>query len=217
MIQTVLFDLDGTLLNTLTDLANSVNHALEVHQLPQRTTQEVRAFLGNGIHNLIEKSVPEGTDAALLEDVFRSFKAHYLDHGLDFTAPYEGIIPLLQSLQQKEVKMAIISNKVDAAVQQLNAKFFADYMDVAVGEKPNIRRKPAPDSVVEAMSQIGAQPETTLYVGDSEVDFATAQAAGVKCALVTWGFRDELDLRQLHADYYISEPMELLEVVSLKD
>lgn len=214
MIKTVLFDLDGTLLNTLTDLSNSVNYALSSHHLPQRTELEVRSFLGNGIHNLIEKSVPENTPSELLEDVFQSFKSYYLQHGLDSTAPYPGIISLLKALQQKSVKMAIISNKVDTAVQQLNKKFFSDYIGIAVGEKPQIRRKPEPDSVLLAMKALDANPATTLYVGDSEVDYETAHSAGIRCALVTWGFRDRLDLEDLHADYYVNSSHELMAVIS---
>jgi HAD hydrolase, family IA, variant 1 len=216
MIKTVLFDLDGTLLNTLTDLFNSVNYALNSHHLPQRTELEVRSFLGNGIHNLIEKSVPENTPSELLEDVFQSFKSYYLQHGLDSTAPYPGIISLLKALQQKSVKMAIISNKVDTAVQQLNKKFFSDYIGIAIGEKPQIRRKPAPDSVLLAIKALDANPATTLYVGDSEVDYETAHSAGIRCALVTWGFRDRLDLEDLHADYYLNSPHELMAVISEK-
>jgi len=214
MIKTVLFDLDGTLLNTLTDLSNSVNYALNSHHLPQRTELEVRSFLGNGIHNLIEKSVPENTPSELLEDVFQSFKSYYLQHGLDSTAPYPGIISLLKALQQKSVKMAIISNKVDTAVQQLNKKFFSDYIGIAIGEKPQIRRKPAPDSVLLAIKALNANPATTLYVGDSEVDYETAHSAGIRCALVTWGFRDRLDLEDLHADYYVNSSHELMAVIS---
>ena len=216
MIKTVLFDLDGTLLNTLTDLSNSVNYALNSHHLPQRTELEVRSFLGNGIHNLIEKSVPDNTPSELLEDVFQSFKSYYLQHGLDSTAPYPGIISLLKALQQKSVKMAIISNKVDTAVQQLNKKFFSDYIGIAIGEKPQIRRKPAPDSVLLAIKALDANPATTLYVGDSEVDYETAHSAGIRCALVTWGFRDRLDLEDLHADYYVNSPHELMAVISEK-
>lgn len=214
MIKTVLFDLDGTLLNTLTDLSNSVNYALNSHHLPQRTELEVRSFLGNGIHNLIEKSVPENTPSELLEDAFQSFKSYYLQHGLESTAPYPGIISLLKALQQKSVKMAIISNKVDTAVQQLNKKFFSDYIGIAIGEKPQIRRKPAPDSVLLAIKALDANPATTLYVGDSEVDYETAHSAGIRCALVTWGFRDRLDLEDLHADYYVNSSHELMAVIS---
>lgn len=213
MIKTILFDLDGTLLNTLTDLANCVNYALNANQLPQRTTAEIRAFLGNGIRNLIEKSVPQDTSTALTDKVFQAFKAYYLEHSLDFTAPYEGIRELLAILKERGVKMGIISNKVDAAVQQLNRQFFDTYMDIAIGEREGVRRKPAPDSLLFAMEALNATAETTLYVGDSEVDYETAKAAHLRCALVTWGFRDESELRTLNADYYINKAEELLELV----
>lgn len=213
MIKTILFDLDGTLLNTLTDLANCVNYALNANQLPQRTTAEIRAFLGNGIRNLIEKSVPQDTSTALTDKVFQAFKAYYLEHSLDFTAPYEGIRELLAILKERGVKMGIISNKVDAAVQQLNRQFFETYMDIAIGEREGVRRKPAPDSLLFAMEALNATAETTLYVGDSEVDYETAKAAHLRCALVTWGFRDESELRTLNADFYINKAEELLELV----
>ncbi len=213
MIKTILFDLDGTLLNTLTDLANCVNYALNANQLPQRTTAEIRAFLGNGIRNLIEKSVPQDTKTALTDKVFQAFKAYYLEHSLDFTAPYEGIRELLAILKKRGVKMGIISNKVDAAVQQLNRQFFETYMDIAIGEREGVRRKPAPDSLLFAMEALNATAETTLYVGDSEVDYETAKAAHLRCALVTWGFRDESELRTLNADFYINKTEELLELV----
>lgn len=213
MIKTILFDLDGTLLNTLTDLANCVNYALNANQLPQRTTAEIRAFLGNGIRNLIEKSVPQDTSTALTDKVFQAFKAYYLEHSLDFTAPYEGIPELLARLKERGVKMGIISNKVDAAVQQLNRQFFETYMDIAIGEREGVRRKPAPDSLLFAMEALNATAETTLYVGDSEVDYETAKAAHLRCALVTWGFRDESELRTLNADFYINKAEELLELV----
>ena len=213
MIKTILFDLDGTLLNTLTDLANCVNYALNANQLPQRTTAEIRVFLGNGIRNLIEKSVPQDTSTALTDKVFQAFKAYYLEHSLDFTAPYEGIRELLAILKERGVKMGIISNKVDAAVQQLNRQFFETYMDIAIGEREGVRRKPAPDSLLFAMEALNATAETTLYVGDSEVDYETAKAAHLRCALVTWGFRDESELRTLNADFYINKAEELLELV----
>lgn len=139
--------------------------------------------------------------------------AYYLEHSLDFTAPYEGIRELLARLKERGVKMGIISNKVDAAVQQLNRQFFETYMDIAIGEREGVRRKPAPDSLLFAMEALNATAETTLYVGDSEVDYETAKAAHLRCALVTWGFRDESELRTLNADFYINKAEELLELV----
>ena len=210
---TLLFDLDGTLLDTLSDLCNSVNYALRQHALPPRSRQEIRAFLGNGIHNLIERSVPAQTPSLLLEEVFCTFRNHYVQHSLDTTLPYPGILPLLAELRQRNVQMGIVSNKLDPAVQDLNRRFFADFMQIAVGESAGMRRKPHPDIVWKAMRQLQARPDETLYVGDSEVDFHTARAALLPCALVTWGFRDEPELRTLGADYYISAPADLFPLV----
>lgn len=212
MIKAILFDLDGTLLDTLTDLTNSVNHALRSHQQPERTMQEVRAFLGNGIRNLVRKCVEEGTSETEYEAIFQSFKAHYVNHCLDTTAPYSGILPLLSELKARGVRIGMVSNKLDAAVQDLNARFFADYISVALGESESIRRKPHPDGIEEAMARLGVQASETLYVGDSEVDFQTAQASGLSCALVLWGFRDEVDLRKLGAAYYLDKPEQLLTI-----
>ena len=211
---TLIFDLDGTLLDTLADLHASVNHGLRVHGLAERSVPEVRAFLGNGIHNLIERSVPEGTDPAQLEAVFADFRSHYLEHSLDKTGPYPGILPLLERLHNAGVRMGIVSNKLDPAVQDLNRRFFADFMQVAVGESAGVRRKPYPDSVLEAMRRLGAAPAETLYVGDSEVDYATAQAAGIACEIVLWGFRDEPEVRALRADFYARTPADIWDTVA---
>lgn len=210
---TVLFDLDGTLLDTLGDLAASVNFALTKHRLPQRSIEEVRAFLGNGIRNLMEKAVPERLDPNTFEAVFADFRTHYVAHSLDTTRPYPGIETLLTDLKKNGVRMGIISNKLDAAVQDLNRRFFSSFMGVAVGESPIVRRKPNPDAVLEAMRRLRARPETTLYVGDSEVDFATSRAAGLPCALVLWGFRDEPQLRALKAEHYAHDAAELRAVI----
>ena len=214
MYSTLIFDLDGTLLNTLNDLASSVNHALSTHHLPLRSQREVRAFLGNGIHHLIAQSVPSTLSEAEVEVVFQSFRSHYLEHCLEQTAPYPDIMSLLQALRRRGVKMGIVSNKLQPAVSELHRLFFADFIDIAIGESTTTRRKPHPDSVLSAMEQLGSTPQTTLYVGDSEVDHATARAAGVGSALVLWGFRDESDLRLLNADHYISSPLELLSLTT---
>lgn len=214
MYDTFLFDLDGTLLNTLTDLSASVNHALRAHHLPERTSEEVRAFLGNGIRNLIARSLPTDAPQESLEPVLHTFRAHYLCHSLDTTAPYPGITSLLDRLKARHAQMGIISNKVHAAVEALNARFFAPYMDLAFGETPTRRRKPAPDALLQAIEQLGARPERTLFVGDSEIDHAAAHAAGLPCALVLWGFRDAPLLHSLGADHYLSTPADLLPLAS---
>lgn len=214
MYNTVIFDLDGTLLDTLADLAASVNYALRTHHLPERSITEVRAFLGNGIKRLMLQAVgKEQEDDAFLA-VFHTFREHYMAHCLDATRPYDGILPTLEAMQQRDVKMAIVSNKLHPAVQELNRHFFARYITTAVGESATVRRKPNPDAVLAAMQALGSKPEECLYVGDSEVDWLTAQHAGIDCALVLWGFRDEDYLRTLSGvKAFLSKPHDLLMLV----
>ncbi len=189
VIDTVIFDLDGTLLNTLEDLADSVNAALMQNGLPPRRVQEVRAFVGNGVYNLMVKAVGSESHPCFAK-AFADFKAHYALHCMDKTAPYEGIMPLLRELSEKGYKLAVVSNKFDPAVKALNEQFFAAYIPVAIGERELVRKKPAPDSVFAAMKELGSQAETCIYVGDSDVDLFTAENAGIPCISVTWGFRD---------------------------
>jgi len=211
---TLLFDLDGTLLDTLPDLACSVNHALAAHGLPPRSRREVRAFLGHGIRQLMLQAVPAGTDEARFEAAFATFRAHYMAHCTDRTAPYPGIMPLLAALRQLRVRTAIVSNKLDPAVQELRRRFFADCIPLAIGESAAVRRKPCPDSLLEAMRRLGSVPEQTLYVGDSEVDIEAARRAGVSCATVLWGFRDEAFLRRAGATLCVARPLDLLSLLS---
>lgn len=191
--QTVIFDLDGTLLNTLDDLHASTNYALTHHGLPTRTIGEVRQFVGNGIRNLIRLAVAPHTDDKLIDEVHATFDAHYSAHHLDRTAPYPGIVELVRMLREKGVGCCVVSNKGDYAVQPLVEHFFPGLFDVACGEreKDGIRRKPWPDTVLACMRELGASKESTVYVGDSEVDLLTAKNAGIPCIIVTWGFRDE--------------------------
>lgn len=213
MYRTVIFDLDGTLLNTLEDLKDSTNYALRSCGFPERTSEEVRRFVGNGIHKLIERAVPDGTEEDKLEQVFQIFRSYYVTHCQIKTKPYEGIMELLESLKQKGCQMAIVSNKNDVAVKELAEQYFEDYIDIAIGEREGIRRKPAPDSVFEAMRLLGAKSSECVYVGDSDVDRATAQNAGLACVSVTWGFRDEEELCRLSPEYMIRQPEELLEIL----
>lgn len=192
---TVLFDLDGTLLDTLDDLTDAVNRTLSRCCLPQRDRREVRSFLGNGARYLMEHAAP-GVAGERFEQLLRDYKADYDANCRVKTAPYPGIDALLRALRAAGCRTGIISNKPDSAVQPLYEAFFADTMDTAVGEREGIRRKPAPDTVLAAMERLGAAAEQTLYVGDSEVDIRTAQNAGVDCASVTWGFRDPEELKR---------------------
>ena len=207
----VFFDLDGTLLDTLGDLAGSVNYALRKHGLPECSLQEVRSFLGNGIVRLMQGAVKNAVQGAAFEEVFQTFRSHYLEHCLDTTQPYPGILPMMEKLREAGVKMAIVSNKLHPAVQELSRRFFAELVTSAVGESETVRRKPNPDGVLRALMEMGSRPEEAVYVGDSEVDWETARNAGLRCALVCWGFRDEEFLRTLPGTFaYAQSPDDLL-------
>lgn len=191
----VLFDLDGTILDTLGDLCDSVNFALASAGFPARTLDEVRRFVGNGILKLVERALPDGSDLAAIDRVYETFKAYYRDHCAIKTAPYAGIPELLASLGASGVKLAVVSNKADFAVQSLCERYFEGVFDYAVGERAGIRRKPAPDSVNEVLDHFGIGCAEALYIGDSEVDVETAKNAGIDCIAVDWGFRDAALLR----------------------
>lgn len=215
MLNTVVFDLDGTLLDTLGDLAGSVNYALRKHGLRECSLQEVRSFLGNGIVRLMQNAVKKAVEGVAFEEVFQTFRSHYLEHCLDTTQPYPGILPMMEKLRESGVKIAIVSNKLHPAVQELNRRFFADLVTSAVGESETVRRKPHPDGVLKALEELGSRPEEAVYVGDSEVDWETARQAGLRCVLVLWGFRDEDFLRGLPGvQAYLKSPDDLLRVVT---
>ena len=210
---TVIFDLDGTLLNTLEDLADAVNFVMRANQYPERTIEEVRHFVGNGIRRLMEQAVPEHVTGEEFERVFEEFKKYYTEHCQNKTCAYEGIMPLLGCLYEKGYAMAIVSNKNHAAVCELNDIYFKEYINVAIGQKDGIRKKPAPDTVIQALKELGKDKEKAIYVGDSEVDFATAKNSGMDCALVTWGFRTVEELAEFSPTAFIDKPEELLGVL----
>lgn len=212
-IKAVIFDLDGTLLDTLDDLTDAVNTALEKYHLPLRTREEVRRFIGNGLRNLMLRAVPDGDKFPEFEELFVFFKEFYRTHCDRKTGPYEGIFSLLAELKNKNISMAIVSNKFDLGVRALNEKFFAEYIDIAIGEREGIGRKPAPDSVNEAIRLLNVEKTHTIYVGDSDVDIMTAKNAEIDCISVTWGFRDEDFLRQHGAEVIIAQPQELLNYI----
>ena len=206
-----IFDLDGTWLSTLGDLAASTNHALRAHHLPERSIEEVRQFVGNGVKKLIERAVPSGTDDQLRESVFCSFRAHYLAHSLDTTEPYPEVLVTLRCLKERGAKIGVVSNKLQAGVTDLCQHFFKGLVDVAIGEREGIRRKPSPDMVVEAMRQLGAQKDNTVYIGDSDVDIETAKNSHLPCISVEWGFRNHDFLLEHGATRLIAHCKELLE------
>lgn len=210
MYEFIVFDLDGTLLDTLTDLHASVNFALEKFSFPKRSKEEVRSFVGNGIAMLIRRAI--GRETPLFEQVLNEFKAHYAAHCADETQPYAGILPLLQELQARGVKTAVVSNKADFAVKKLAKAYFNGLLLEAVGEDEarGIRKKPAPDSLFSVMEKLGADKQKTVYIGDSEVDIQTAQNAGVDCISVTWGFKDKAFLIESGANNLVDSPDEIL-------
>ena len=209
--QTAIFDLDGTLLDTLDDLTDSVNHTLATFGYPVKTREEIRNAIGNGARLLIARSLPEGTSEERITEIHEAYHQWYAAHAQVKTAPYDGILPLLDELHRRGIRMAVVSNKGDAQVKPLVASYFPQ-IDLAMGERKDFGKKPCPDSVLDVMKQLNATPETTLYVGDSEVDVLTAQNAGITAVAVTWGFRDKELLSSHNPDYLIHFPLDLLEL-----
>lgn len=211
MIKTVIFDLDGTLLNTLEDLKDSTNYALVQFGFPQRSLEEVRHFVGNGVQKLIERAVPAICDKETCKKCLAVFKEHYSQNMYNHTAPYVGILDVLKKLQQNEIKIGVVSNKFDFAVKELCKKYFTDLVDVAIGQADDVPKKPAPDGVFKAMKELRAEKSLTVYIGDSEVDVQTAKNSELPCVGVTWGFRDEKDLDG--ANVIVNSPEELIEAI----
>ncbi len=208
---TYIFDLDGTLLDTLNDLAVSTNYALHWAGMPEHSVDDVKVFVGNGVKKLIERAMPDGINNPKFEMTYSKFKEHYIEHSMDTTKPYPGILETLAELKKNNKKIAVVSNKFYDATQKLCSHFFSDYVQVAIGERESIRKKPAPDTVVEALRQLGAEKETAVYIGDSDVDVNTAKNSGLPCISVLWGFRDKNFLIEHGATNFISEPNQLLD------
>lgn len=206
--QLAIFDMDGTILDTLQDLTDSTNAALCMNGYSPRTIDEVRRFVGNGIHRLIELAVPEGSGTDVVEKVYSDFLPYYQQHCADKTKPYDGIAVLIRRLRAKGCKTAVVSNKADAAVQELCARYFDGLFDYAVGERTDIAKKPAPDSVNEVLRRLGFETADAVYIGDSEVDLATARNAGMDCISVAWGFREPAFLKSQGAAVIIRTPEE---------
>lgn len=209
---TYIFDLDGTLLDTLNDLAAAVNHTLSNFGMPTHTLDEVRRFVGNGVRMLMIRAISDGEQNPHFQEAYDAFRTYYMNHALDTTHPYDGITSVLAELCRRGCRLAVVSNKFCDATRQLCRHFFPDTIQVAVGEHEaeGIRRKPAPDTVIEALSQLGVSTESAVYVGDSEVDILTARNAGLPCISVLWGFRDRDFLLAHGATTFVSTPYELL-------
>lgn len=210
---TLIFDLDGTLLDSLDDLTDSVNHALQKLNYPLRSKEEVCSFIGNGIEKLIELSLPDKVSYDKFAECLLLFRIHYSNNLITKSKPYNGIIELLSYLKENKYKMAIVSNKFQDGVTQLNNHYFSDYIQVALGKSSDRRKKPYPDTVLKAINDLNSDKNKCLYIGDSEIDFETARNSNVDFAGVTWGFRSKTVLENLGADYIINTPSDLISIL----
>lgn len=207
---TYIFDLDGTLLCTLEDLAASTNYALRKNGMPEHSIDEIRMFVGNGVKKLMQRAIPNGENNPKFEQTYALFRQHYLEHNLDTTHPYEGIPELLAELKHRGKHLAIVSNKFYTATQELARHFFPDTIEVAIGERETIKKKPAPDTVIEALKQLGVTAERAVYIGDSDVDIMTAKNCNLPCISVLWGFRDKNFLIEHGGTTFVHHPKEIL-------
>lgn len=211
--QAVIFDMDGTILDTLDDLTDAVNHCLECHGFPLRDKNEIRSFVGNGLYKLAERSVPGKTDQKDVERMYEDLFVYYRQHCDEKTKPYTGILTLLQKLKENGYKTAVVSNKADAAVRTLCEKYFDGLFDAAAGEKNGVNKKPEPDSVYAVLRELEVGKNEAVYIGDSEVDIQTAQNAGIDCISVAWGFRDAEVLLQNGAEHIVRTTEEIWELI----
>lgn len=211
----IIFDLDGTLLNTLLDLVNSTNFALKSFNYPQRTISEIQNFVGNGVYKLIERAVPDDISDENIQKCIEIFKVHYKDNMYNKTSPYDGVIEMLYDLKQKGYILAVVSNKFDMAVKDLCIRYFKNMIDFAVGEneKEGIKKKPSPDTVFKVLEKYNYSSDQAVYVGDSEVDIQTAENSGIPCISVTWGFKDRKFLEENGAEYIAGKPEEIIEIL----
>lgn len=224
--KTIIWDLDGTLMDTLQDLMCSVNYALVKHAMPARTYQEIRSFVGNGVRRLVEQSVPDGQENPSFEGVFADFKSHYLVHCQDHTGLYAGMAETLKELKARGIRMAVVSNKLQSGVTELfesevrtvgeeETLCLKDYIEVAIGERPEMARKPAADMVNKALEEMGIGKEDAVYIGDSEVDLATARNSGLPCISVLWGFRDLGFLKEQGAEIFVENPSQIIDYTDI--
>ena len=218
MIYGIVFDLDGTLLNTLEDLTDSVNFALNKFGYPTRTIEEVRTFVGDGVRVMMTRAIPNGLANPDFEACLTCFKEHYAKNMFNKTAPYDGVMEMLKHLKMNGIQVAVVSNKFDLAVKGLCKKYFGDLIPVAIGENEaeGIRKKPAPDSVFKAIHEMKVRIENVIFVGDSDTDVLTAKNTEVDCIGCTWGFRDREILEKAGATYIVQKPCEILKIAGVK-
>lgn len=214
MIKAVIFDLDGTLLNTIDDLTDSTNFALSNFNYPRKSIMEIKNFVGNGVEKLIERAIPMGKENKNFNACLKLFTIHYSQNNCNKTCPYNGILDLLTQLNQNNIKIGILSNKYDNAVKNLCKKYFSKTFDIAQGETDKIKRKPCADGVLNIISEFNLKKNEVIFVGDSEVDIQTAKNAGIDCLSVLWGFKDKDFLIKNNAIHLISKPSEILDYIN---
>lgn len=209
----LIFDLDGTLLNTIKDLHIALNVALKTHGFPEKTETETQTLLGNGIDILVAGAIPNGQENPKFTETYATFKEYYSKHLNDYTAPYEGIIPLLSELKKRNIKMGIVSNKFDEGVKALAQQYFNGLIKHAQGTSDTVQKKPSPDAVFALIKKLNAENEQNIYIGDSDVDIKTAKNASIPCVSVSWGFRSKAFLQSINASPIIDTPEELLNLL----
>lgn len=212
-IKAVVFDLDGTLLDTIHDLMDSVNEALAAFGQPQRTLEQIKQSVGNGVHHLFETSIPQGTQNIHFDEAFALLLELYKKHSLNKTKPFDGIIEMLGKLKASGIKCAVVSNKPDNVVQEIMPLYFPDTFEYYTGEKPSVKRKPAPDLVFECLEKMKIEKENAVYAGDSETDILTARNAGMECIACSWGYRKKETLIENGAKIIVNTPSELEQIV----
>ena len=210
---TIIFDMDGTLLDTLEDLTDSINYMLNKYSYPTKTIDQIRSYVGNGIKALVERAIPDGAENPNFDEAYDCFLSYYEAHSEDKTKAYAGVCELIEKFRQHGYKMAIVSNKFDAGLKVLAKKFFPT-IEVAIGESAGVNKKPAPDMVFAAMNQLGSTKEKSVYIGDSDVDFMTAKNSGIDCVSVLWGFRTREFLSDMGATVFAETPDEVFDIVN---
>ena len=212
----IIFDLDGTLLNTLDDLHKSFNYALKCFGYKQRTLEEIRNFVGNGIMNAMQRALPHFVSDKEFNDIMLVFENYYQNHMGDVTKPYDGILPMLRELKQKGYKTAVVSNKFDSAVKGLCENYFGNLIQYAIGESFDIRKKPESDGILKVIKELNSSLETAIYAGDSDVDILTAKKVKIPCISVLWGYRNKEFLRQNGAKIFAEKPEDILKIIEKK-
>ena len=211
-----IFDMDGTILDTIRDLTDALNHTLKAFGYPGHPVSEVMFMVGNGIHKLIERALPEGTSKEETDRIYEAYLPYYQEHCADATRPYEGIVDTIRTLRASGILTAVVSNKKDAAVRELCEIYFKDCFHACVGERDGVKRKPEPDSVFEVLRKLGVKKEEAVYIGDSDVDLKTAENAGMDVIAVTWGFRSREFLKEHGATVFAGKPEDLIPLIGIK-